>query len=414
MADRTNETGTDQSTGKPGFPVGARVTEAQLSEDLHETLHQIRLSEPVSWVPAVDGWLVTAYDLAVEALRSPDRFTVEDERFSTARVVGPSMLSTEGSRHRLNRQPFEPLFRTGPVLEASGAIAQAADHLIDRSEDRSGAELRTGFAAPLAVKTISDFLGLTSPLEEPGSEVETRLLSAYREIVVAVSNLTSELEVPEMALAAVDELNTLIIDGCKHARVDGSETFSTMVRDPPMPMDRLLSNTAVILFGAIETCEGMTANALWHLLSDESQWAEASRLNTDKLPDFCRKVVAESLRMEPAAAVVHRYARHPTDLGGITIERGDLVVISLAGASRDPAVFAEPDRFHLDRANAGRHLAFARGPHTCLGIHLARLQTAIALERFLRRIPSGHLDKARSSAPTGHIFRKPQRIAATW
>ena len=77
---------------------------------------------------------------------------------------------------------------------------------------------------------------------------------------------------------------------------------------------------------------------------------------------------------------------------GARIERGDLVTVSLAGANRDPAVFDDPDRFDVRRPNAHHHVAFAQGPHVCLGMHLARLEAQIAVRRVLERLPGLALD----------------------
>ena len=74
------------------YPLGATVTLAELDDDPHPVLARLREREPVSWVPVLDAWLVTRRDLVLQAMRDPATFTVDDPRFSTARVVGPSMI----------------------------------------------------------------------------------------------------------------------------------------------------------------------------------------------------------------------------------------------------------------------------------------------------------------------------------
>ncbi len=97
----------------------------------------------------------------------------------------------------------------------------------------------------------------------------------------------------------------------------------------------------------------------------------------------------------------------------MTIEAGALVVVSLSAANRDPAEFAEPDHFDLHRPNVRRHLAFAAGPHVCLGADLARLEARAALHGLLDRLPGLCLDGA-VPAPTGLVFRKPARLPVRW
>jgi cytochrome P450 len=90
------------------------------------------------------------------------------------------------------------------------------------------------------------------------------------------------------------------------------------------------------------------------------------------------------------------------------------VRISIAGANRDPAVFEDPDRFEPSRRNARRHLAFAQGPHVCVGVHLARLETRLGMARLLQRLPALRLDAERPAAIRGLVFRKPPELHVLW
>jgi cytochrome P450 len=165
----------------------------------------------------------------------------------------------------------------------------------------------------------------------------------------------------------------------------------------------------VLMFGGIETTEGMICNVVLHLLGGPSQ-LRAVRAD----PGLVENAVEESLRLEPAAAVVDRYATADVQLGGAPVRRGDLVSVSLAGAGRDPAFFPEPDRFDVRRANARQNLAFAHGPHYCLGAHLARIEARAAVAALLRLLPRLRLDPAQRAAPGGVVFRKPQALHVRW
>jgi hypothetical protein len=147
------------------------------------------------------------------------------------------------------------------------------------------------------------------------------------------------------------------------------------------------------MFGGIETTEGMITNALVHALT------------------FATLSVEESLRLEPAAAMVDRYATRDVTLSGSRVRRRDQVTVSITGANRDPAMFADPDRYDPDRANAGKHLAFAHGPHFCVGAHLARLETELAVAAIIS-LPGLRLSGR--AVPRGVVFRKPPELHATW
>src|SRR5581483_9802670 len=99
--------------------------------------------------------------------------------------------------------------------------------------------------------------------------------------------------------------------------------------------------------------------------------------------------------------------------GGAQVAEGELVRLSLAGAGRDPAVFPDPDRYDPARPNLRRHLAFAAGPHVCVGIHLARLETRTALAQLLP-LPGLRLDPDRPAEVRGLVFRKPVALHALW
>ena len=170
----------------------------------------------------------------------------------------------------------------------------------------------------------------------------------------------------------------------------------------------IVSDAAVVMFGGIDTTDGMIANAVLHLLGDPGQ-LELVRVDPRLVP----AAIEESLRLEPAAALLDRYATRDATIGGATIRAGDRVSVSLAAANRDPAVFREPDRFDIFRSTAGRHLAFAHGPHFCIGATLARAETHAALNALLA-LPRLRLDPDHPAAPRGLIFRKPPALHVTW
>ncbi|HEU0336078.1 MAG TPA: cytochrome P450 [Gaiellaceae bacterium] len=384
------------------FPIGAAATLAELEHDPHPLLARLREREPVSWLPALDGWLVTRRDLALAVMRDPAAYTVDDPRFSTAQVVGPSMLSLDGERHAAHRTPFARPFRLDAVRERFTSLVEAeAERLLDAVAPDGRADLRRTLAGPLSVTAMVHALGLD---ETPAETV----LGWYEAIVAAVTAITAGAPAPASGAEAFTALCAAV-----EPALDGDPDVSLVAaaagQAGGLTRAEVVSNAAVLLFGGIETTEGMIATALFHLLSHEDQ-----RLLVEAEPLLLENAVEESLRLEPAASVVDRYATRDIRLAGAEIERGDLVRVSLAGANRDPAVFARPDAFDVRRANARLQLAFAQGPHVCLGMHLARLEARIALAAVLRQLPRVRLDPARSAGPRGLVFRKPPEVYVVW
>jgi cytochrome P450 len=387
------------------YPLGAAITLPELDADPHPAHARLRASEPVSWLPCLDGWLVTRYDLALRAMRDATIFTVDDPRFSTAQVIGPSMLSLDGEDHTRHRAPFVGPFRAVAVAgRFADAAAEHAARLIDAVAPAGRMELRRGFAGPLSAAIIARALGLDE------REIDD-LLRWYDSIVSSVTELTagrgptrggaqafSGLRERLESVIACQDGGSLLAAAAAH-RPDGAE----------LSHDQIAANAAVLLFGGIETTEGMIANAALELLRRPEY---LRRVRED--PTATDSAIDESLRLEPAAAVIDRYATADCALGAAQIRGGELVRISIAGANRDPMVFAEPDDFDPTRANLRRHLAFAQGPHVCVGVHLARLEARAALGALLERLPHLRLDPDGSAEVRGLVFRKPQRLDVVW
>lgn len=384
-----------------GFPVGAGVSLEELDDDPHPILARLRASEPVSWLPALGGWLVTRHDLAQEAMREASKFTVDDPRFSTARVIGPSMLSLDGTEHRRHREPFVAPFRPTAVRERfAGPVALETTRLLDEIASAGSAELRRAFAGPLAAKIVTRALGL-------GDAEVGDVLGWYDAIVGAVTDITAGKRLPSAGQRAFEALDRRLRSVI--ATHDGSSLLASVGTSGALSTEQVVSNAAVLLFGGIETTEGLIANAVAQLLADP----DALELVRDD-PGLLDAAIDESLRLEPAAAVIDRYAAVDASLGDVPIRRGDLVRISIAGANRDPAVFADPDRFDLSRQGVRRHLAFAQGPHVCVGVHLARLEARAAIAALLDRLPGLRLDPDRPPQVRGLVFRKPVALHALW
>jgi cytochrome P450 len=381
------------------------VTLADLESDPHPVLARLRAAAPACWVPVLGAWLVTGYDLSVKVLRDARTFTVDDPRFSTAKVVGPSMLSLDGAPHARHRAPFTRPFRAEEIHARLESFTRAeAVRLVSAIQPDADADLRRAVAGPLAVAVMAEALGL-------GQTDPAQILAWYDGIVAAVQaeaaalGATAGTNVATVGTAAFAELAASL------RRVIAAPPASSLLAEAAGPLTEAeaISNAGVLLFGGIETTEGMIANAVLHLLSCPGD-LELVRADRGLIP----AVIEESLRLEPAAAVVDRYATRDTRLGGAQIGAGDQVTVSIAGANRDPAVFGDPDRFDVRRPNAGRHLAFAHGPHFCLGAHLARLEARIALETLLDLLPQLRLDDRYPATPRGLVFRKPADLRVRW
>ncbi len=157
----------------------------------------------------------------------------------------------------------------------------------------------------------------------------------------------------------------------------------------------------LVLAAGFETTVNLLGNGIRLLLNAPDQLA---RLTDD--PSLWPNAVEEILRLDSPVRMSARVARVDTDIAGVRVKRGELVVILLAGANRDPAVFADPHRFDVARPNAGKHLAFSGGRHFCLGAALARTEGEVGLRQFFTRFPDVEL--------AGAGTRRDTRVLGGW
>jgi cytochrome P450 len=325
------------------------------------------------------------------------------------------MLSLDGPRHARHRAPFTRPFRAEEIHARLEAFTRAeAGRLVSAIAPNGKAELRRTVAGPLAVTVMAEALGL-------GQTDPAQVLAWYDGIVAAV-----QAEAAQAGANAATSANTGAAANMGAAAA-GTAAFGELAASlrqviaapPPSSLladaagaltpDEAISNAGVLLFGGIETTEGMIANAVLHLLSSPGD-LELVRADPALIP----AAIEESLRLEPAAAVVDRYATSDTRLGDAQVRAGDQVTVSIAGANRDPGVFTDPDRFEVRRPNSAKHLAFAHGPHFCLGAHLARLEARIATQTVLDLLPDLRLDARYPATPRGLVFRKPTDLRVRW
>jgi cytochrome P450 len=157
----------------------------------------------------------------------------------------------------------------------------------------------------------------------------------------------------------------------------------------------------LVLAAGFETTVNLLGNGIRMLINAPDQLAI---LKED--PSLWPNAVEEILRLDSPVQLTGRVARNDTVVAGMPVRRGDFVVIYLAAANRDPAVFADPHRFDVRRPNAGRHLAFSGGRHFCLGAALARMEGEVGLRRFFTRFPEARL--------AGEGSRRDTRVLRGW
>lgn len=386
------------------FPAGAAIEFADLEQQGRaDALDRLREAEPVSWVPALGGWLVTSHPLARNVLARTEDFTVWAEPNLVRASLGVMMLTSDPPDHERQRQPFDEPFRMRSVRERFEArVSARVEGLLDELAPRGSCELVVGFAAPFAIGVAGDILGLSLD--------DVPKIHGFYEAFAGAMTYDGDPEPQRRADAAREAFNAILLGELARARrqPDGS-IASAVVNEPATELTdhEIVAQLRVILFGAIETVESMVVNAVLLLLEHPDQLAV---VRAD--PDLVANAVEEAMRLIPPVAFIERWTAAPAAIGGVELGRGEFVGLSTLAAGRDPEVFPDPLRFDVRRENARHHLAFSFGVHHCLGFNMARLQGPIAVAAILDRLPG--LELVDPPEPRGFAFRRPPELRLRW
>jgi cytochrome P450 len=395
---------TTETERRSRFPAGEALEFADLVEHRRAgALDRLREDEPVSWVPALGGWLVTSHAAARDMLARRDVFSVWAQPNLVRASLGVMMLTSDGDFHDRQRAPFDEPFRMRAVRERfEAAIVARAGALLRELAPRGECELAAEFAAPFAVGVAGDILGLSLD--------DVPRIRGFYDAFAGAMVYDGDPEPQRRADAARAELDELLLAELARARrqPDASVT-SAVAGDAAVELsDReIAAQLRVILFGAVETVESMVLNAILLLLEHPAELA-AVRADTRLVPN----AVEEAMRLVPPVAFIERWTSARTPLGSVELGPGEFVGASTVAANRDPEVFPDPLRFDVRRENARHHLAFSFGLHHCLGFNVARLQGAIAVQALLDRLPA--LELVFAPDPDGFAFRKPCELRVRW
>ncbi|MGH3045953.1 MAG: cytochrome P450 [Gaiellaceae bacterium] len=394
----------EQAERRERFPAGAAIEFADLEEDRRAgALDRLREAEPVSWVPALGGWLVTAYPPARNVLARTGDFIVWAEPNLVRASLGVMMLTSDSPEHERQRLPFDEPFRRRAVRERfAERVAARVERLLDSLGPRGSCELASEFAAPFAIGVAGDILGLSLD--------DVPKIQGFYEAFAGAMDYDGDPEPQRRADAARTALNEILFGELARVRSEPDGSITSAVANghaTELTDDEIVAQLRVILFGAIETVESMVVNAVLLLLEhpDELRAVEVD-------PGLVPNAVEEGMRLIPPVAFIERWTSWPTVLAEVDLGRGEFVGISTLAANRDPEVFEDPLRFDVRRENARHHLAFSFGVHHCLSFNMARLQGPIALQAIFDRLPG--LELVEAPEPHGFAFRRPSGLNLRW
>lgn len=386
------------------FPRGAALTLLDMETPGREhLLDDLRMHEPITWMPDLGGWLVTSRDLGRTVLMPKSGMTVLVEQNMVRASTGFHMLTVDEPLHGRQRAPFEQSFRAREATSLfADEITRIAESLIDGFAADGSCSLGPAFASPFAVQMAAFVIGL--PLDE------VHLIDGIYNDFANAMVYDGDPAPLQRAEAARATLNALLLPQLQQARAAGATSLAAHVlRDPANDLtdEEVVDQLRVVMFGAIETIQASVMNTMMFLLQSPEQLADVLADRT-----LIAGAVDESIRLMPPVAFVERWTAQPVEIGGVEIGPGEFIGVSTLATNRDPAAFADPLEYDVRRDNAKHGLSFSFGEHHCLGVHLARMQTAIAVEQLLDRLPGLRLTSC--EAPRGFAFRRPPSMTLEW
>jgi cytochrome P450 len=392
---------------KASFPLGSEVSLEELDRDPYPVFERLREREPVSWIAALGMWYVVRYEDVREALFDTRRLTTAAPQSTIFDTFGAQMLSTEGVMHERYRQAAKQSFAPNFIRSnLEGAIRDSAIALVEDFEPRGQADLRTVFASRLPIQVILLVCGLPA-------EVEPLMRRWYDSFEAALANFSGDPHIREAARHSIADFHSLLDAAIGSVQsADRNSLLAHLVKAPAnarLTDDEIKRNLSIIFFGGISTVEALLLNCLWALFEHVEV---LERIKRD--PAMLPSAIEETMRWLSPVQSATRHATQAFEWRGIEFSAHDTVNCMLGAANRDPAIFENPDRFDLDRANSRRHLGFATGIHACLGSHLAKAEVRIGLQTLLSKLRNIELARPLTQPPTGYEFRQPRKLTVTW
>lgn len=366
------------------------LTAPEVVTDPYPYFAAARATAPVQWHEGLSMWLTFTHAAADAVLRArtlgrlwaPRRPSEPMPFFEMIHVH--SLLESEPPTHTRLRRLVAGAFARGHVERLRPRIAELADRLADdvadAGADGSPVDLITHYAEPLPVQVIAELLGVPEPdwpLLRPWSNA---IVKMYEYAVTPEQRAEAETASREF----VEYLRELV---AIRRRSPGPDLVSSLIAETDveggrLTEDELVTTCTLLLNAGHEATVNVVGNGMSALLRHPDQLAA---LRAD--PSLVPTAVEELIRYDSPLQLFERTAVSDTQIAGVVVAAGSKIAALLGAANRDPAVFAEPDRFDVTRVD-NPHIGFGAGIHFCVGAPLARVELQSSLATLLRRFPS--------------------------
>ncbi|WP_308162973.1 cytochrome P450 [Nocardia alni] len=374
---------------RSGEPISQLFGSPAVADNPYAVLESVRARGQLIRTPI--AYFTVDHEICRNMLRDKDMGVRATDNFSTRFTVlrwlkdraplapnpteAPSMLVVNPPEHDRLRRSVSAAFTPRAIARLRDRVETVTVELLDALPENGTADLISDFAAQVPIAIISEMLGFPY-------DTRDEFLS-WGDAITPLLDIGNPWPTYRRALIAIESMDRFADGHIARLRAEpGEDILSTLVAEGEMD-DQELKATATLLMGAgFETTVNLIGNAIVQLLAHPDQLA---RLREE--PDLWPNAVEEVLRIDSPVQSTARVAHAEVEYAGMRLAPEATVILSLAGANRDPKVFDEPDRFDITRANAKEHLSFSSGIHACLGASLARMEAVHALRALFERFP---------------------------
>ncbi len=367
----------------------------EMLEDPYPTYRRLREEHPAFYSERHRTWVLSRYDDVRAALLDPELYCSGRGVLLGAgsEVLLPMVQTTDPPAHAPLRALIGQAFLRRQVEPLEEALRELATELIDGFVERGACDFTSEFAWPFPANVICELMGVPEEDREPFREWSHRLsigdVGAARSIYGYFGGL-----IERRRRCPADDLVSALIA----ARVEGEALAS----------EQLLGACFQLVIAGHETTTNLLGNAMV-LLARRPGLRERLAAEPGLLP----LAIEEILRFDPPVQGLSRTLTRDVELHGEKLASGAKVHLLFAAANRDGRVFVEPDALVAER-RPNPHLSFGLGIHFCAGAHLARLETRIALEELLTRLPELALREERVARLPSPILRGPETLPITF
>lgn len=374
MTEVKSEIGRPAQTGPVEDPVFNPLDGAVL-RDPYPVYRAMREHYPVYWHRTLRSWMLTRYDDCLSVLRDSTLFTADFRRIGIA--TPPALLSLQ-TLDPPDQTPLRHLGLNAVKAQTIAAVERSArrrsEQLLASMAGRATVDFISDIADPFTLSGITELLGVPAP---PNDDIFARFNDDLDHSMD--SGLAPEGETA--GIQAREHFNTLVEDWLADPPDEGVLGYIAAHLDGLDHDHEVLVNSLRAFFHAgFEVPSRLLGNAVWALLSHPCSLA--------LLSDEARMdaAVEELIRFAGPVHALSRACTEDTVIGDTKISGGDVVVVLLAAADRDPAQFSAPDSLQLDRS-PNAHLGFGRGAHSCLGLNIARAEARAMISTLAQHYP---------------------------